>query len=274
MSESSRAAGSAGERLEPLPKGKKYRFACHPGVRCFTDCCRDLNLVLTPYDVLRIKRGLKMDSTAFLDRHTVQETEPTWRIPVIRLKMEENEARSCPFVTPEGCRIYADRPGACRAYPLGRAARRAPSVSDPFRIEEEHFLVREPHCLGFEAGKLWTAEAWMEDQGLRDYNDENDRWMGFLSRYRPGGRQDLGPAKWKMFFMACYSLDRFREFVFGTRFLSLISVREETREEMKESDEVLLRFAYTWLAYSLFRDPVLKRKESPAQGSGRPAPSE
>jgi Fe-S-cluster containining protein len=264
MSETSKPTDDSGEMLDPLPKGESYRFACHQGVRCFTDCCRDLHLVLTPYDVLRVKRGLAMDSTAFLDRHTVQDTDPTWQIPVVKLKMEDSAARSCPFVTPEGCRIYADRPGACRAYPLGRAVRRSPSPSDPTRVEEEHFLVREPHCFGFEEGELWTAEAWMEDQGLGAYNEMNDLWMEFLSRYRPGSREDLAPAKWKMFFLACYSLDRFREFVFGTRFLSLFSIREARQEEMRRSDEALLRFAYTWLAYSLFGDPVLELRESPA----------
>jgi hypothetical protein len=67
-----------------------------------------------------------------------------------------------------------------------------------------------------------------------------------------------------MFFMACYSLDRFREFVFGTRFLSLFVVSEERQEEMRRSDEALLRFAYTWLAYSLFGDPVLELRDPPA----------
>jgi len=67
-----------------------------------------------------------------------------------------------------------------------------------------------------------------------------------------------------MFFMALYSLDRFREFVFGTRFLSLCVVPEETQEEMRRRDEALLRFTYTWLAYSLFSDPVLELRNPPA----------
>jgi Fe-S-cluster containining protein len=264
MREPSLPRDKSGELLEPLPKGEKVRFACHKGVRCFTDCCRDLHLVLTPYDVLRVKRGLAMDSTAFLDRYTVQETDPTWRIPVVKLQMEDNVRRTCPFVTGEGCRIYPDRPGACRAYPLGRAVRRSPSRSGPSRVEEEHFLVREPHCFGFEEGELWTPKAWMENQGLGVYNEMNDLWMDFLARYKPGSREDLEPPKWKMFFMACYSLDRFREFVFGTRFLSLFSISAERQEELQQSDEALLRFAYTWLAYSLFGDPVLELREAPA----------
>lgn len=259
--ENPRPTDEPGETLEPLPSGEGFRFGCHPSVRCFTDCCRDLRLLLTPYDVLRVKRALEMDSTAFLDRHTVQDTDPIWKIPVVRLKMEEDPVRACPFVTEAGCRIYADRPGACRAYPLGRAVRRSPSGPSAFSLEEEHFLVREPHCFGFQEDTLWTAAAWMKDQGLLVYNEMNDLWMAFLSRYKPGNRESLSPPQWSMFFMACYSLDRFREFVFGTRFLSLFSVPEEQKEKLRESDEALLQFAYTWLAYCLFGDPVLELRE-------------
>ncbi len=268
MTRRSQPADRPAEILEPLRKGARFRFACHPAVRCFTDCCRDLHLLLTPYDVLRSKRALSLDSTLFLDRYTVQDTDPTWQVPVVRLKMEDNADRSCPFLTRQGCRIYEDRPGACRAYPVGRAVRALNERSCCSReVEEEHFLVRELHCFGFEEGNQWTAETWMRDQGLVDYNEMNDLWMRFLSRYKPGRRRnELSEPQWKMFFMACYSLDRFREFVFGTRFLSLFSIPEERQEELRSSDEALLCFAFEWLATALFGDPVLKLRE--ARGTG------
>ena len=39
-----------------------FQFQCYPGVSCFTQCCRDVTIVLTPYDVLRLKNCLKMSS--------------------------------------------------------------------------------------------------------------------------------------------------------------------------------------------------------------------
>jgi hypothetical protein len=32
-----------------------FRFACHKDLPCFTKCCNDLKLVLTPYDILRLQ---------------------------------------------------------------------------------------------------------------------------------------------------------------------------------------------------------------------------
>ena len=248
----------AGEFLEPLAGGQTFRFACHRDVPCFTDCCRDLHLVLTPYDVLRAKRGLGLDARSFLEMHTDADMDPDWGIPVVRLRMLDNEARTCPFVTPEGCSIYEDRPGACRAYPLGRAVRRTSgSRASGFPAQEEHFLVRESHCKGFQEGREWTAAAWMQDQGLELHNRMNDRWMAFLSRHRAGIQRGLSQKQWEMFYMACYSLDRFRDFVFGTRFLSLFEIPPERKEQLGRSDEALLRFAFEWLSFSLFGEPVL-----------------
>jgi len=255
--------------LEPLDPGACFRFACHPSVRCFTDCCRDLNLMLTPYDVLRLKRNLGLDSSDFLDRYALRVTDPDWQIPVLKLRMEEAPPHPCPFVVSAGCRVYADRPGACRAYPLGRAARRARGPGACAVTEEKHFLVKEPHCHGFEESTEWTADGWMENQGLEVYNRKNDRWMAFLTRYRPGADGQLTAKQWQMFFMACYSLDRFREFVFGTRFLSLFDISEERQAALRGQDEALLDFAMEWLAFSLFRDPVLTLRAQAGSGEGR-----
>ncbi len=46
-----------------------FSFACHPGLSCFTECCRDLRLALTPYDILRLKNRLGLASNDFLDQY-------------------------------------------------------------------------------------------------------------------------------------------------------------------------------------------------------------
>lgn len=240
--------------FERLPE-EGFQFACHPSVPCFNVCCRDLRLVLTPYDVLRLKRALGLESGRFLEEYTIPEADPSWGIPVIQMRMLDREGRPCPFVRPAGCSVYADRPAACRMYPLGRAARHLSGPADAQK-EERYFLVREPHCLGFQQKKQWSLAGWLEDQGLREYNAWTDRWMAFLSRYRPGTGRNLLDAQWKMFYMACYSLDRFREFVFGTRLLLLVELPSERVEKMRASDEELLAFALEWLGFSLFGDPL------------------
>ncbi len=42
--------------IRPVVQDETFRFACHSQLPCFTRCCADLKLVLTPYDILRLKK--------------------------------------------------------------------------------------------------------------------------------------------------------------------------------------------------------------------------
>ena len=103
----------------------QFTFHCGPDLDCFTECCRDVSIVLTPYDVLRLKKALRMDSTEFLEKHTLPLFSPQQKFPLVILRMDP-ETKKCPFVTEQGCEVYADRPWACRMYPLGVAKPKNP----------------------------------------------------------------------------------------------------------------------------------------------------
>ncbi|MBU2552036.1 MAG: YkgJ family cysteine cluster protein [Proteobacteria bacterium] len=237
--------------FKPL-EGRSFRFACHPGISCFTACCADLKLVLTPYDVLRLKNRLNLSSDRFLETYTTMETGPGERFPMVLLKMTEKAGRPCPFVSPQGCTLYEDRPGACRIYPLGRGSARGG--------RETYFLVQEAHCLGFEEEKTWQVEDWLADQGLEAYHEFNDLWMEILTN-----RASLGPAthavkKVQMFSMVSYNLDRFRQFVFGSRFLDMFDLDQGMLDQARADDPVLLRLGFQWLRFALFGEQTLPLK--------------
>ncbi len=242
--------------FKPLT-GNTFKFRCYKGIECFTKCCADLKLVLTPYDILRMKNRLGIPSDNFLDKYTDQETDSQSRFPMVRLKMNQDEKRSCPFVSPDGCTIYEDRPGACRIYPLGRAATK-PDVRT--NALEKFFLVIEDHCLGFQEDREWTIEEWMKNEGVYEYNAMNDQWLGIIT-----SQKDLGPEKdhhrkIQMFFMASYNLDRFREFVFKSKFFELFNVEPGIKERLAFDDVELMKYAFDWLKFSLFGDKTIQLK--------------
>lgn len=45
----------------------KFRFDCHPGVSCFTRCCKDADMYLYPYDIIRMKNRFGISSDRFLE---------------------------------------------------------------------------------------------------------------------------------------------------------------------------------------------------------------
>jgi Fe-S-cluster containining protein len=131
--------------MQPV-SGRNVRFAGHQSLPCFTRCCADLELVLTPYDIIRLKKRLHLSSGAFLDRHATVSTDRLSGVPMVKLKRQSDETRRCPFVSSRGGVIYEDRPGACRLYPLGRAA----SKISESRSGQYYFTVKEAHCLGWQ----------------------------------------------------------------------------------------------------------------------------
>lgn len=235
-------------------EGDTFSFACHPGVSCFTECCRDLNLVLTPYDILRLKKRLGLTSDDFIDQLTVIKANEHNGFPAVLLKMGEDERRTCPFVTPSGCRIYEDRPGACRIYPIGRASSRTQGQEG---AKEFFFVVREAHCQGFREPRDWTIEAWSQDQGLSPYTVFNDLWTEIITHKGPPRSQDAVSQKLQMFFMASYNLDQFRRFVFQSSFLKRFMIPEERVKQMESDDEELLKLAFEWLKFVLYGEKTL-----------------
>ena len=105
---------------EQLSLGSKFQFECHKGIKCFTDCCRGIDIMLTPYDILTMRKKLGLTSDEFLAEFTTPQLLEKGELPVVTLRLLDDERKSCPFVdNKEGCAIYEDRPTTCRYYPLG-----------------------------------------------------------------------------------------------------------------------------------------------------------
>ena len=64
-----------------------------------------------------------------------------------------------------------------------------------------------------------------------------------------------------MFFMAMYNLDHFRGFIFNSTFLDRFDLSDDLLDKIKEDDEELLTFGFTWLKFALFGDPTMKIKK-------------
>ncbi len=241
-----------------LSEESTFRFRCHKGISCFNECCGDVNIFLTPYDVLRLKNRLGISSTEFLRKYTITPFDKKLKYPVILLQMGDDEKKKCPFVSEEGCRVYEDRPWACRMYPVGLAS---PGESSQALDKEFYFLLQEDICQGFKEDTEWTIREWLHDQGIDEYNKMGEYFKELTTDkfFLEGGT--LTPEKVEMFFMACYDVDRFRKFVFESSFLKKFEVDPSTVEKIKTDDVALLEFGYRWLRFALFGEETMTVKE-------------
>ena len=236
-----------------------FRFECRPDMACFTKCCANLQLVLTPYDILRLKNRLGVSSGAFLERYTKASADPTTGLPVVRLKMEAGGAHHCPFLAPAGCSVYSDRPGACRLYPLGRVA----ATQHENRGPRYYFQVREPHCQGWQAKKEWTIPEWLSDQGMDKYNAMNESFLQIGTGRPLAHLRKLGTQHLQAYYTACYDLDEFRGFVLGSSFLERFEIAAELLPRIQTDDTALIQLAGKWLRFSLFGENTLTVRHPP-----------
>lgn len=245
-----------------LGRDERFRFTCHSDLPCFNQCCADVNIILTPYDVLRLSRRLKITTTEFLDQYALLPITKDLQLPVVMLKMSDSPEKKCHFVGEQGCTVYDDRPWACRMYPLGLAVPPARAGVEP---EPIHFLFEDDFCKGHGEAAEWTPIKWRADQGLDLHEEMEQGYKELVSHpWFIGGRQ-LDPRRLEMFHTACYDLDRFRSFIFDSTFLMRFKLEPELVEQIRTDDLALLRFAFRWLRYALFAEPTMTvRPDAPS----------
>lgn len=178
------------QELEPV---KEFNFSCFPGIRCFNRCCYDVSIPLTPSDVLRLSRGLKLHTSEFLKRYTKFQIGMATGLPVVILGNSE----SCPFVSEKGCRVYSFRPNACRLYPLVRMK---------MTSEEIFFLLREDFCLGHNEKRRWKVEEWLEDQKI-DF-ELDDLFQELIAE--KSKCEELEDEEIEQIYKYCFDIDTFK----------------------------------------------------------------
>jgi Fe-S-cluster containining protein len=241
-----------------LTKDDSFSFSCYPGIACFNNCCADINIVLTPLDVLGLARRLKISTTEFLDQYCLHPITKDLSLPIVMLGMGDDPAKKCRFVREEGCGVYEDRPWACRMYPLAMAIPPARAGVTP---EPKFFLLEDDFCHGHREPKRWKIEEWRADQGLPEREEVETGFREIVSHpWFIGGRK-LDTRRMEMFHMACYDLDRFRRFVFESSFLERFELEPDLVAKIRADDRELLRFSFRWLRYALFAEPTMTARD-------------
>jgi len=247
------------EGMLPLG-GDPFTFRCHPGVSCFTVCCRTVELDLYPYDIIRLKNCIGIDSETFMRRHTELKQGTNPYFPAVMLAQVESETGpQCPFLSETGCTVYRDRPTSCRTYPLERAVDREVERG---RAKDYYFLVKHDYCRGHDEDARIDVKQWIRNQQLDQFNLMNDLWteIDTLFAANPWRGEGSGGPKQQLAFMVCYNIDGFRKFAVQQRLLDHYLVNREWKNRIGKDDAELLKFGFEWLKEILgSRSSLVKR---------------
>jgi hypothetical protein len=240
----------------------RFRFRCRKGIACFNKCCENTDILLTPYDLLRLKNRLDLSSREFIDRYTTDCGLDSHGMPGLKLGHEPG-SNACVFLTPEGCGVYPDRPAACRYYALGQMSlRKKDSPTD----EEAYFVVKEPHCLGHDEPHEQTIREYRVEQGVDKYDEANREWRRIVLKKRSAGPAVGRPSQrsFELFFLASYDLDGFRAFVAAEGFRKVFALGDEEYRRLLTDEEALLQFAFRYLRQALYGEATIPLREEAA----------
>ena len=240
---------------EFLNARSRFRFRCYPGIPCFTKCCSGIKIFLTPYDIYRLKNRLGLTYRDFLMQYTEPALIEKSQLPTRTIKMKNDEGRSCPFITPEGCSVYSDRPLTCRYYPIGMGTMK----KDDNKTGENFFIkIKEAHCLGHNESTEWTIDEWRADQESDLYDEMNSDWMAVVLKAKTLGFVEFSQKSLDLFFIVSTNLDLFKEFVLSSRFLDVYQIDTDYFENIMNDELEFLKFSLKWLRFTMFDEGDFK----------------
>ena len=229
-----------------LKKSDSFKFRCYPGIACFNRCCRNINLFLYPYDVIRLKNQLNMTSDQFLDKYVDIVLRPSNFFPEVLLSMSDNPEKTCPFLDASGCTVYTNRPDTCRTFPVEQGIF---YDAEHDKTAPVYFFKPPDFCLGQHEETEWTTQTWSKDQDAVIYNKMTARWSELkrLFQQDPWGSQGPEGPRAKMAFMATYNIDQFRDFLFKSTFLKRYKVTSKILKQIRSDDVELMKFGFEWV---------------------------
>jgi len=82
------------------------------------------------------------------------------------------------------------------------------------------------------------------EQGLEEYDEHGRAWRQLILKVKSAGPAigNMSRTSLKFFFMACYDLDRFREFIKSAGFKTTFDLDQASYDELLSDDMALLRF--------------------------------
>ena len=160
------------QKLIELSGSQPFSYTCN---RC-TRCCHHREVGVNPYEVSRLAaaRGVNSDECFQL---MVDRTSMT---------LNRREDGACIFLEDNNCTVHADRPLACRLYPLAR--KRTSSGKEAFAM-----IPPDPETTGV-YGEEGTINSYLQTQDVAEFIAFADRYFDLLRELLAIVESKISPA--------------------------------------------------------------------------------
>lgn len=154
--------------LKTLSKEDSFSFACKGCGEC---CYNREDIILSPYDIYRASKHLKMKPKDFLEKYCTWYIGESSHLPMTILNFRKNDLGGytfCPFMKKrEGkgmCSIHEAKPFVCAVFPLGRII---PGDMGAEGIKYFNQFDSEDTGCGT-ADSTQTVQEWLSSYGIED----------------------------------------------------------------------------------------------------------
>jgi hypothetical protein len=134
---------------------------------------------------------------------------------------------------------------------------------DEYTDTQSYALVKEDHCKGHDVARTLTIDQYRQEQGVEEYDELARGWRQLILKKKSAGPAIGAPSlkSRQLFFMACYDVDTFRDFVSSESFNKLFMLEPEMRKMLMEDDVELMQFAFRFLKQVLFGEQSIALDE-------------
>ncbi len=228
---------------EGLSLSSRVKFHCHEDLSCFNQCCRRTpTIILSPYDILRLKQCLGLKSGEFLRRYTLREIEEWSNLPLVFIDPYGAKDGGCPFIGPHGCQVYDHRPAACRLFPITMGSRLTENG-----VVDYYFCRQLDYCQGFATDIEWTLESWMANQGFKEYAEGRKDWLEIMLRKGVQGPAGVDAPLQDLFATIAYDQDTLRTLLDQPGFRKACGLKGKALDYLTLDDLALLKLSYKCL---------------------------
>lgn len=176
---------------------------------CFA-CCQGMgeSIVLDPFDVYRLTKGLNLSFEALLDDKIELGVYDGMILP--HLKMTETN-ETCAFLNGEGrCSVHSIRPGICRLFPLGRF----------YENGGFKYFLQVHECKNQNRTKV-KVKKWIDTPDLKQNEVFVNKWHDFVNEIQDKMMQVKDDALFKkvnMFLLQQFFIERYHDEDFYKQF--------------------------------------------------------
>ena len=162
-----------------------FRFHCD---QCGGCCTHREDIILSPMDIFRISKELKMTPADFYKQYCVFNIGDHTRMPIVRLASVGKDQR-CILLKNSKCSVHKVKPAVCAMFPLGRyiALDKGDYTKEAIANSKVQYLMQPLDC--GDDSEEHTVREWLNGFDIHLEDEAFIKWHQTIAQYEKKIRQ-------------------------------------------------------------------------------------